>query len=173
MKEKIDNLLTRRSVRAFRPDPISKEELDTIIEAGLYAASGMGKQAPIVIAITNKEVRDELSKVNAEIMGREGDDPFYGAPTVLVVLGRKEIPTYVYDGSLMIGNMLQAASQLGIGSCWIHRAKEEFELPLGKQILKDLGIEDEVEGIGNVILGYPAEDPEPKPREEGRVFFVE
>ena len=172
MKEKISNLLSRRSIRSYKPEAVKDEELQTIIEAGLYAASGMGKQSPIVIAITDKKVRDELAAMNAEIMGRPGTDPFYGAPAVLVVLADKNIPTHVYDGALMIGNMLQAAYQLGVGSCWIHRAKEEFESDYGKELLKKLGIEGEYEGIGNVILGYPAEDPEPKPRNEGRVYFV-
>ena len=172
MNEKISNLLARRSIRSYKPEPVREEDIQTIIEAGLYAASGMGRQSPIVIAVTDRKVRDELAAMNAEIMGRPGTDPFYGAPAVLVVLADKAIPTHVYDGALMIGNMLQAAYQIGVGSCWIHRAKEEFASEYGTDLLKKLGIEGDYEGIGNVILGYPAEDPEPKPRSEGRVYFV-
>lgn len=171
MNTNINHLMKRRSIRKFKPEQIKKEELDSIIEAGLYAASGMNRQAPIVIAVQDKAIRDELAKLNASVMGRDGD-PFYGAPTVLVVLADKSIPTYIYDGSLMIGNLMQAAYELGIGSCWIHRAKQEFETPFGKELLKKLGIEGDYEGIGNVILGYPDMEAETKPRRENRVYYL-
>lgn len=103
--------------------------------------------------MTNKEIRDEIAKRNADIMG-SNTDPFYGAPVILIVLGKKDWPTHVYDGSLVIGNLMLAAHDLGIGSCWIHRAKEEFESDWGKKLLKSLGIEDEYEGIGHCALGY-------------------
>lgn len=117
-------------------------------------------------------MRDRLSKMNAKIMGTD-TDPFYGAPVVLVVLAKKEMPTYIYDGSLVMGNLMLAAHALHIGSCWIHRAKEEFASPEGQQILKDLGIEGEYEGIGHCILGYVDGDyPAPQPRKENWVYYV-
>ena len=132
----------------------------------------MGKQSPIIIAVTNREVRDKLSALNASVMGGKGD-PFYGAPVVLVVLADKSIPTYLYDGSLVMGNLMPAAHDLGVGSCWIHRAKEEFASEEGKAILKELGIEGDYEGIGNCILGY-ADGPEPeaKPRKENYAYWI-
>ena len=174
MSETLKVLETRRSCRAYKPELIEEEKLQAIIKAGTYAPTGMGKQAPIIIAVTNKELRDKLSAMNAKIMGQgEGVDPFYGAPELLIVLGNKAIGTYIYDGSLVMGNLMNAAADLGVGSCWIHRAKEEFESPEGKEILKDLGIEGDYEGIGHVILGYEAEPPkEAAPRKEDYVYFV-
>lgn len=157
---------SRRSIRSFKSDMVPDEIIDRIIRAGTYAATGMGRQSPIIIAVRDRRVRDELSKLNAEIMGID-KDPFYGAPVVLIVLADRNIPTYIYDGSLVMGNLLLAAHALGIGSCWIHRAKEEFNRPEGKKILADLGIEGDYEGIGHCILGYVDGDyPEPKPRKE-------
>ena len=125
--------------------------------------------------MTNKELRDRLSEMNRKIGGwDEGFDPFYGAPVVLVVLAEKDWPTHVYDGSLVMGNLMLAAHTEGIGSCWIHRAKEEFESEEGKQILSDLGVTGEYEGIGHCILGYPDEEiEEAKPRKDDYVFWVE
>ena len=154
MNEVIKNIEERRSIRKYKEDMVPKEIIEKIVEAGTYAPSGMGRQSSIIIAITNKDVRDKLSKLNAQIMG-ENTDPFYGAPVVLVVLAKKDVPTHIYDGSLVMENLMLAANSLGIGSCWIHRAKEEFETEEGKEILKKLGIEGEYEGIGNCILGYP------------------
>ena len=153
MSDLIQEMITRRSVRKYKPDMIPNETIDKIIEAGLYAPSGMGRQPVIILAVTNKEVRDRLSKLNAGIMGADGTDPFYGAPVVLVVLADKKVPTYLYDGSLVMANLMLAAHDQGIGSCWIHRAKEEFEQKEGKELLKSLGIEGEYEGIGHCILG--------------------
>ena len=172
MSNVLEEMKTRRSIRKFKPDAIPQEILDQIIEAGTYAANGRGAQNVIIIQVTNKEKRDEISKKNAEIMGSEGD-PFYGAPAMLIVLGKKDWPTHVYDGSLVMGNLMLAAHDLGIGSCWIHRAKEEFELPEGREILKQLGIEGDYEGIGHCILGY-ADTPEPQaaPRKENRVYYI-
>jgi len=173
MNEIIRNLLTRRSTKKYQPDMVPKEILDQIIEAGTYAANGRGLQAPIILAVTNREVRDRLSKLNAGIMNAP-IDPFYGAPVVLIVLADKKVPTYLYDGSLVLGNMMTAAHALGVGSCWIHRAKEVFDLPEGKQILKDLGIEGDYEGIGNCILGYPAAEPAARaPRKDNYVYWIE
>ena len=171
MNAAIQNMLTRRSRRKYRPDPVPEQLLEQIAEAGEYAASGMGRQSPVIIAVTDKAVRDELSAINARITGREGD-PFYGAPAVLVVLADRSVPTHVYDGSLVMGNLMNAAHALGLGSCWIHRAKETFETEEGKALLKKLGIEGDYEGIGNCIVGYADEQREPKPRKSDYVRYV-
>ena len=172
MSEITNNMKTRRSIRKYKPDMISEDVLNRIIEAGTYAATGMGKQSPIIIAVTNKEIRDKFSKMNAEIMGVDSD-PFYGAPVVLIVLADKARPTYVYDGSLVMGNLMLAAHAEGIGSCWIHRAKEEFESAEGKAFLKSLGIEGDYEGIGHCVLGYvDGEEPKAMPRKENYVYCV-
>lgn len=173
MSETLKVLESRRSCRAYKPELIKEEELQAILRAGTYAATGMNRQAPIIIAVTNKELRDKLSAINAKIMGHEGIDPFYGAPELLIVLADKTMPTYVYDGSLVMGNMMNAAEDLGVASCWIHRAKEEFEMEEGKAILKELGIEGEYEGIGHLILGYAAVEPkEAAPRKENYVYYI-
>ena len=172
MSEVINNMKTRRSIRKYKPDMIPEDVLNRIIEAGTYAATGMGKQSPIIIAVTNKEIRDKFSKMNAEIMGVDSD-PVYGAPGVLIVLADKARPTYVYDGSLVMGNLMLAAHAEGIGSCWIHRAKEEFESAEGKAFLKSLGIEGDYEGIGHCVLGYvDGEEPKAMPRKENYVYCV-
>lgn len=174
MNEVINSIIKRRSVKKFKDEMIPRETLEKILVAGTYAPTGMNRQSPIMVCITNKEIRDRLSKLNASIMGRDGIDPFYGAPVVVVVLADTLVRTYKYDGSLVMGNLMLAADSLGIGSCWIHRAKEEFETEEGKQILKDLGIEGEYEGIGNCILGYIDGDyPEVRPRKDGYVYFVD
>jgi len=173
MSDLLNKIRTRRSVRSFKPDMLPKETLDQIITAGTWAATGRNYQAPIIISVTNKEVRDRLSRLNASIMGAD-TDPFYGAPVVLIVLADKSRPTHVYDGSLVMGNLMLAAHELGIGSCWIHRAREEFELPEGKELLKSLGIEGEYEGIGHCVLGYIDGDyPEDKPRKENWVYHID
>lgn len=174
MSQVLEQMKNRRSVRKYKPDMVPQEVLDQIIEAGLYAASGRGEQCAIIIQVTNKELRDEISRMNCEIGGWEkGFDPFYGAPAVLIVLARKDWPTHVYDGSLVMGNLMLAAHELGVGSCWIHRAKEEFEAQWGKDLLKSLGIEGEYEGIGHCILGYADGDaPQAADRKDARVFYV-
>ena len=175
MNEIIRAMEERRSIRSFKPEMPPKEVLQQIVEAGLYAASGKGQQAAIVVAVTNKALRDKLAEENRRIAGApEGSDPFYGAPAVLVVLGRKDWPTHVYDGSLVMGNLLLAAHALGLGSIWIHRAREEFEEPEYQQLLRDLGVEGEWEGIGHCAVGYlNGEAPAPAPRKPGRVFWAE
>ena len=172
MAETLTTLKTRRSCRAYKPELIEEAKLNAILEAGTYAATGMGKQAPIIISVTNKEVRDQLSKMNAAIMGVDFD-PFYGAPQLLIVLADKKVPTYLYDGSLVMGNLMNAAADLGIASCWVHRAKEEFESEEGKAILKKLGIEGDYEGIGHLILGYAAKPAgDPAPRKENYIYHI-
>ena len=172
MANTLDTIKTRRSIRKYKSDAIPEEILNKIIEAGSYAPSGMGRQPVIILAVTNKELRDRLSKLNADVM-HSTNDPFYGAPVVLVVLADKNAPTHVYDGSLVMENLMLAAHDLGIGSCWIHRAKEVFESEEGKEILKSLGIEGDYEGIGNCILGYAdGEAPQAKPRKNNFVYWV-
>lgn len=174
MNEIIKAMEERRSIRKFKPDMPAKQDLEQIIEAGLYAANGMGQQATITIAVTNKELHNELSEINRKIGGwDEGFDPFYGAPAILLVLANKERSTCVYDGSLVMGNMMLAAQALNLGSIWIHRAKEEFESDFGKKILADLGIQGEYEGIGHCALGYAAEPAkEATARKENYVYYV-
>ncbi len=171
--EALDAIKTRRSCRSFKSDMVPKDIIEKIAEAGTYAATGMGKQSPIIVAVTNKELRDRLSKMNAAVMGSDRD-PFYGAPVVLIVLADRSMPTHVYDGSLVMGNLMLAAHELGVSSCWIHRAKEEFESDEGKEILRSLGIEGDYEGIGHCVLGYATDEPkEAAPRKEGYVIFAE
>lgn len=174
MNETLKVLETRRSCRNFKPDMVKDEDLKAIIKAGTYAATGMGKQSPIIIAVTDKTLRDEISETNRKIGGwDEGFDPFYGAPVILMVLAKKEVPTHVYDGSLVMGNLMNAAESLGVASIWIHRAKEEFESDFGKEILKKLGIDDEYEGIGHCALGYAAEPvKDPVPRKDNYVYYI-
>ena len=171
--ETIENLKTRRAIRSYQSTVPDKELLAQVIEAGTYAPTGMGRQSPIIVAVTDKAVRDRLSQLNAAVMGAD-NDPFYGAPAVLVVLADRSVPTYLYDGSLVMGNLMNAAHALGLGTCWIHRAKEVFDSEEGKALLKEWGIEGDYEGIGNCIIGYPAqENPQPKPRKENYVYYIE
>jgi nitroreductase len=174
MNEVIQAMETRRSIRSYKPDMVPDEIIDQIVEAGTYAASGMGCQSPIIVAVTSREMRDRLAKMNAKIGGWKPDfDPFYGAPVVLIVLADRARVTAVYDGSLVMGNLMLAAHALGIGSCWIHRAKEEFDSEEGKQILSSLGIQGDYEGIGHCILGYEQQPAAPAaPRRANRVFRI-
>lgn len=163
MKTAMEVLLERRSIRSYKPEQIKGEELNAVIEAGRFAPTGMNRQPGLIIAIQAPEAREKLRKINAEIMGRDGD-PFYGAPTILVVLVKADAFTGIYDGSLIMGNMMNAAHALGLGSCWIHRAKETFEREDGKALLKEWGVEGDYIGIGHCILGY-ADGPYPEVRE--------
>ncbi len=172
-KSCMEIMLDRRSTKKYNPEIMpKKEDLDMIIKAGLAAASGRNMQASVIVAVTNKEIRDRLSADNAAIMGANAD-PFYGAPCVMVVLAEKTAHTYVYDGSLTLGNMMLAAHELGLGSCWIHRAKEVMAKPEWQEWIKSLGLEGEYEGIGNLVVGYPDGDFAIKERKEGRVVYVD
>ena len=174
MKETLTDLKNRRSVKAYRSEQISDEELMEVIEAGMNAPSGGNRQSAVFIVVQDREWIDKLCALNAKIAGApEGFDPFYGAPVILIVLADKEIPTHVYDGALVMGNLLNAAASLGVAGIWIHRAKEEFESDFGKDLLKRLGIEGEYEGIGHCALGY-AEGPanEPAPRKDNYVYYI-
>lgn len=172
--EILNAIKSRRSIRKFKSDMIPQEIIDKIITAGTYAANGMGRQSSIIVAVTNKELRDRLSKMNQIIGGwKTGFDPFYGAPVVLIVLADKNWENCVYDGSLVMGNLMLAAHSLGIGSCWIHRAKEEFESDEGKAILNSLGITGNYEGIGHCVIGYPdGPIPQAAPRKDNHVFYI-
>jgi len=174
MNEVITCLKERRSCRAFKPEMITDAELSAVVEAGTYAPTGMNKQSPRIIVITNKEMRDAVAEENRKIgQWPEGFDPFYGAPVILLVIAEKNNFTHVYDGSLVIGNMLNAAHSIGLGSIWIHRAKEEIESDFGKQLLASLGIEGDFEGIGHVALGYQSASPKPTaPRREDYIYYI-
>ena len=172
--EVIKALKERRSIRKFKSELPAKADLERIAEAGLFAASAMGKQATKIIAVTDKTLRDKISAMNARVMGKDGFDPFYGAPAIFIVLAEKDWQNRVYDGSLVLGNLMLASHALGLGSIWIHRAKEEFESEEGKAILKQLGIEGEWEGIGHCAVGYAdCEMPKAAPRKENRVIWAE
>lgn len=164
-------LKNRRSIRKYKPDPVSEELLDAILEAGLYAPSGMNTQNTVMVAVRDKKTRDQLSRMNADVMGTT-NDPFYGAPCVIVVLVDPERYTWLEDGSLVMGNLMNAAYEAGLGSCWIHRAQQMFDSPEGKELLKKWGLPENLKGVGNCILGYADEDPVTKPRKEGRIVKV-
>lgn len=175
MNKFIELLVSRRSIRGYKPDEMPARELiSEVLEAGMYAPTGMGAQSPRIVAVTDKATRDRLSRLNAAVLG-VSSDPFYGAPVVLVVLADRSRPTHVYDGSLVMGNLMNAAHALGLGSCWIHRAKEVFDSPEGKELLRSWGIEGDYEGIGHCVLGYPvsAVAPAAKPRKADYVTWVE
>ncbi len=174
MSDVLEKIKTRRSIRKFKPDMVPQEILDQIIEAGTYAATSRGMQSPIIIQVTDRAARDRIVRANCRIGGwEEGFDPFYGAPAILIVLARKDVANRVYDGSLVMGNLMLAAHELGIGSCWIHRAKEEFEREEGIALLKSLGIEEEYEGIGHCALGYvDGEYPAAPKRKENWVYYL-
>ena len=168
----LECMMTRSSVKSYKNDPVPQELIEKIVAAGLRAPSALNKQSPIILVVTNKQVRDELSKLNAMDDPFFRPDPFYGAPCVLVVLAKKEVSQRVYDGSLVMENLQLAAHALGLGACWIHRAKETFEKEEGKAILRKLGLDEEYEGIGNCIVGYPDKEFPIKPTREERVFYI-
>ena len=173
MNETMQNILTRRSIRQYKPDPVPRELIDQVVLAGTYAPTARGMQSPINLAITDKEIRDRLARANAEFTDKEGEDPFHGAPVVLVVLADKSKPNHVYDGSLVMANLMLAAHALGLGSCWINRARQVFERPEWQELLRSLGVEGEYEGIANCILGYPdGPAPEADPRKENYVYYI-
>ncbi len=172
MNETLQNLKTRRSIRSFLPKQVEKDILDQVLEAGTFAPTGGGRQVPVIVAVQDAAMVKQLSRMNAQVIGNDSD-PFYGAPTVLVVLAERSRRTYLLDGAAVITTLLNAAHALGLGSCWIHRAKEMFESDEGKALLKAWGLDGDYEGIGHVILGYPAGPaPEPAPRKENYIIRV-
>ena len=172
MTEAMNNLLTRRSIRRYKDTQVPDDLLDQVLEAGLYAPTGMNTQNIYMVAVRDKETRDQMMKLNAAVMGRDGD-PFYGAPCVIVVLGDATGYPVVENGSLVLGNLMNAAHAVGLGSCWIHRAKQTFETEEGKTLLKKWGLPEHLVGIGNCILGYADQLPVAKPRKEGRIIKVD
>ena len=169
----LEVLKSRRAIRTYQDKMPDKDLIEKVLEAGTYAPTGMGDQSPIIVAVTNKKVRDRLSQLNAHVMG-SNSDPFYGTPVVLVVLADKNHPTHLYDGALVMGNLMNAAHAVGLGSCWVHRAKEVFETAEGMALLKVWGIEGDYEGIGNCILGYNSQElPLPKARKTNYIYRVE
>ncbi|MCI7741475.1 MAG: nitroreductase [Clostridiales bacterium] len=172
MNNTINDIMNRRSIRKYKPEQITREELDIILQAGICAPTGKNRQSPILIAVQNKEVRDLLSRMNAQVLGADVD-PFYGAPTVVVVLAKADSPHAVQDGSLVLGNMMTAAKAIGLGSCWINRAREVFDSAEGKQLLARWGVEGDYIGVGNCILGYPDEEPVMKPRKPDYIRYID
>ncbi len=166
-----ETILSRRSVRKYQSQQVSDAHLDAVLEAGLYAPTAKNNQKPIMVAVRDKQTRDQLSRMNAAVMGVD-TDPFYGAPCVIVVLADPEFPTWIDDGSLVLGNLMNAAHALNLGSCWINRARECFDTPEGKALLKQWGVPEHYRGVGNCILGYANETPEAKPRLDGRIWKV-
>ena len=174
MNEAIRNMKTRRSVRKFKPDAVPEALIEQVIEAGTFAASGHDRQPWAIVAVTDPEVIARLRRDNAAFFDMKVKDPFYGAPVVIIVLTKKTTPTYVYDGSLVIGNMMLAAHSLGLGSCWIHRARQEFEMAAWRDWLTEIGVEGDYEGIGNCIIGYSAQEaPQPKPRKPDYIRYID
>lgn len=172
MNESIKNMLERRSIRAYKKDLVPQETLDVILEAGEYSPSGMGQQSTLMVVTQDPELVAKLSKMNADVMGSKAD-PFYGAPTVIIVFSDSKMGTCVENGSLVMGNLMNAAHALGVDSCWIHRAREVFDSEEGKELKKQWGIPDEYIGVGHCVLGYrDCEYPTAKPRKEGFVIRV-
>jgi nitroreductase len=169
----LEDIKNRRSIRSFKSDPIKGEELDAILEAGTYAPSGGNQQSALIVVISDKAVRDRLEELNAEVLKDPTAKPFYGAPVVLAVLVDQSKANPVEDGSLVLGNLQIAASAIGVGSCWIHRAKEVFETPDGKAFLEKWNLTGDYRGVGFCILGYPAGPaPQPAPRKAGYIIRV-
>ena len=173
MLETLQDLKTRRSCRSYRPDPVDPKQLDAILEAGTYAPTAMGQQSPVIVAVTDRAVRDRISALNAAVMGSNGD-PFYGAPVVLVVFANRKVGKYIEDGNLVMGNLLNAAHAVGVDSCYIYRAREVFETPEGRELMHSFGLSDDYVGIGNCILGYGNPDGirPAKPRKEDYIIRV-
>ncbi len=171
MNETVKNLITRKSCKSYKPEHISIGEIEEIIEAGLNAPTGRNLQTPIFVAVTDDETVSALSRMNAAVIGMQSD-PFYGAKDVIIVLARKDGNNFVYDGSLAMGNLLNAAWSMGVGACWIHRAKEIFYTEEGKQLLLKWGIADDVEGIGFCILGREDKEKTKTEIKPNRVFYI-
>lgn len=172
MNETINTLLTRRSIRKFKKEDIKQEELDLILKAGTYAPNGRGLQAPLFVVIKDKELMNKLSKLNNMAKPNNPDmDAFYGCNVLVIVFADSSVSTYLEDGSLALGNMMNAAAALGIGSCWIHRAKQTFEFEEGIELKKEWNIPENFVGIGNLILGYPDETPTAKPRKDNYIIY--
>ncbi|HAL91676.1 MAG TPA: diguanylate cyclase [Verrucomicrobia bacterium] len=173
MNETLNTLKTRRSIRKFKSDPIKDADLNAILEAGMFAPTGGGRQGNLFVVVKDKALREKLAKMNAAVLGKDFD-PYYGAPTIILVFADRTKSTPVEDGSLALGNLFNAAHALGLGSCWIHRAREMFETDEGKTLLRQWGVGDQYVGVGACSLGYPdGEIPAAAPRKEGRVIVAQ
>lgn len=170
MNQTITDLIERRSIRKYQDRKVDQSLLDQVLEAATYAPTGMNRQSPLIVVVKNEETKNKLRAINAKIMNTT-KDPFYNAPVLVVVFGNKNIPTYLYDASLVLGNLMNAAHALGLGSCWIHRAKETFETSEGKEILKEWNISSDYVGVGNCIIGYPDEAPIASKRKDGYILY--
>lgn len=165
-------LCERRSVRRYLPDQITDEELNAVLTAGTYAPTGMDRQSPVMVAVQSAADIETLTRLNRGVLGGEGD-PFYGAPTIVVVFADPACPTGVEDACLVLGNLLNAAYDAGLGSCWIHRARETFEIAEGQALMEKWGVPAGMVGVGHAILGYAADPlPAARPRKEGYVLYA-
>ncbi|MDI9506431.1 MAG: diguanylate cyclase [Clostridiales bacterium] len=172
MNNALQNLLTRRSIRSYEDRQVDAKELELILEAGTYAPTARGTQSPLIVVVQDRETIALMSRLNAKVLG-VASDPFFGAPTVLVVFADGDNANGVQDASLVMGNLMNAAHALGLGSCWINRARETFEMPEGKALMEKWGVPARYKGLGNCVLGYAkGEAPAPKPRKEGYVLRV-
>lgn len=170
--EVLKTIKSRRSVRAYKKDAVPQDLLREICEAGAYAPTGGGRQSPVIIAVTTEKYRNELARLNAEVMGSNAD-PYYGAPVIILVLAEGSASTFVEDGSCVLENMMLAAASLGLGSVWVHREREIFDSEKGKALLREWGLDETLRGVGSIALGYPASDPgEPAKRKDGYVLTV-
>lgn len=167
-----DVIKTRRSVRHYKPEQVTDEQLHAIIEAGSYAPTGHGTQDPIIVAVQNDDLKARLACLNARIMGVDSN-PYYDAPTYLLVFASKDNANAFQDGSCVLENMMLAAHALGLGTCWINREYQMFQTEEGQQIMKELGLDKNLIGIGALSLGYPSREPRPAaPRKEGWTKIV-
>ena len=168
----LELIKSRRSIRSYRPDAIPKELLDAVLEAGTYAPSAMGRQSATIVAVTDKVVRDELMRLNAEVMGTQSD-PYYGAPVIVLVLADGTIPTYIEDGSCVLENLMLAAHAVGLGSVWVNRERQIFDSERGKQLLREWNLPTTLRGVGAIALGYPqGEAPQPKKRKKDYIVHI-
>lgn len=169
-REFLDMMKTRRSFRAYKPDPVSEEALDAVLEAGTYAPSAMGQQSAAIVAVRDPETRKTLSEMNAKVFGRDSD-PYYGAPVIVLVFAKG--PNAVADGACVLENLMLAAHAAGLGSCWINREKEMFATPEGEALMVQWGLDEELQGVGAIALGHPQGEPKPAaPRKDGYIRKV-
>ena len=170
--EVLKTIRSRRSVRAYRKNAVPQELISEICEAGTYAPTGGGRQSPTIIAVISEKYRNELTRLNAEVMGKD-TDPYYGAPVIILVLAQGEADTFIEDGSCVLENMMLAAASLGLGSVWVHREREIFDNEKGKTLLREWGLPETLRGVGSIALGYPASTPgEPAKRKDDYVLLV-
>ena len=170
MNETLKTLKERRSCRKYQTKQVEQDVLELILEAGTYAPTGMNRQSPVMVVIQDKDTIRLLEKENAKVLGNEAATPFYGAPTLVVVFADTRCSTGLEDACLVMGNLMNAASVVGVGSCWIHRAKEVFQTQIGKELMRTWGLDENYIGVGNCILGYAAETPAIRPRKENYII---